>query len=137
MNIRKITLSLFLSTGLAVISGCSGKLLLIDKSNKQDIISYNTFNKSMEVIHNGVLYKGNYVTDSRVGYGNVQTFGNKPSYGTSQVFIAGKNGRSILFGTNGDKLSCEFTYSDFTAIGVCSNNAGEKFDLVSKNIFLE
>jgi hypothetical protein len=137
MAIRKLTHKLLILIGLAFLTGCSGKLLLIDKSNKQDIVTYNTLNKSMEVIHNGVLYKGNYVTDSRVGYGNVQTFGNKPSYGTSQVFIAGKNGRSILFGTNGDKLSCEFTYSDLTAIGVCSNNAGEKFDLVSKNIFLE
>ena len=80
------------------------------------------------------FYKGNYVTNSSVSYGNVQNFGKNYSYGTSQIYNSGNSGRAILFSSNGDKLSCEFTYDDNTAIGVCSNSKGEKFDLISKSL---
>jgi len=118
------------------VVGCSttGTLYLIDKNNNRDVMTFNTLGKTMEVIHNGSLYKGNYVTNSSVGYGNVQNFGKKYSYGTTQVYISGNSGRSILFSSNGDKLTCEFTYDDTKSIGVCSDSKGEKFDLVSKSI---
>jgi cytochrome b involved in lipid metabolism len=64
-----------LSITILVITGCSGTLYLIDKNNKKDTVTYNSLDKSMEVIHNGVLYKGSYVTNSSVGYGSVQNFG--------------------------------------------------------------
>ena len=118
------------------VVGCSttGTLYLIDKNNNRDVMTFNTLGKTMEVVHNGSLYKGNYVTNSSVGYGNVQNFGKKYSYGTTQVYISGNSGRSILFSSNGDKLTCEFTYDDTKSIGVCSDSKGEKFDLVSKSI---
>jgi len=118
------------------VVGCSttGTLYLIDKNNNRDVMTFNTLGKTMEVFHNGSLYKGNYVTNSSVGYGNVQNFGKKYSYGTTQVYISGNSGRSILFSSNGDKLTCEFTYDDTKSIGVCSDSKGEKFDLVSKSI---
>ena len=119
-----------------ILVGCSttGTLYLIDKNNNRDVMTFNTSGKTMEVIHNGSLFKGNYVTNSSVGYGNVQNFGKKYSYGTTQVYISGNSGRSILFSSNGDKLTCEFTYDDTKSIGVCSDSKGEKFDLVSKSI---
>jgi hypothetical protein len=125
-----------ISISVLLITGCSttGTLYLIDKNNKRDVMTFNTWGKSMEVIHNGSLYKGAYVTNSSVGYGNVQTYGKKYSYGTSQVFIPGNTGRSILFSSTGDKITCEFNYDDTKAIGVCNDSNGEKFDLVSKSI---
>ncbi len=125
-----------LLTSILLITGCSttGTLYLIDKNNNKDVMTFSTLTKTMEVVHNGYLYKGNYVTNSSVGYGNVQNFGKKYSYGTSQVYIPGNSGRSILFSSNGDKLSCEFTYDDSKAIGVCNDSKGEKFDLVSQSI---
>lgn len=124
------TLSLY---SIIFLAGCAQPTLyLIDKNNKENIVTYSTMTKSMEVTRNGVLYKGNYVTDSKVGYGNVQTYGAKPAFGATQVYTPGSNGRAILFASNGDKLSCEFTYDDNTAIGVCTNNNGDKFDLVTK-----
>ena len=119
-----------------ILVGCSttGTLYLIDKNNNRDVMTFNTSGKTMEVVHNGSLYKGNYVTNSSVGYGNVQNFGKKYSYGTTQVYISGNSGRSILFSSNGDKLTCEFTYDDTKSIGVCNDSKGEKFDLVSKSI---
>jgi len=118
------------------VVGCSttGTLYLIDKNNNRDVMTFNTLGKTMEVVHNGSLYKGNYVTNSSVGYGSVQNFGKNYSYGTSQIYISGNSGRAILFSSNGDKLSCEFTYDDNTAIGVCNNSKGEKFDLISKSL---
>ena len=118
---------------LIFVTGCSGTLYLIDKNNNRDVMTFNTLSQTMEVFHNGSLYKGKYVTNSSVGYGNVQNFGKNYSFGTSQVYISGNSGRSILFSSNGDKLSCEFTYNDNTAIGVCHNSKGEKFDLISKS----
>jgi len=123
-------------TVLLALVGCSGSLYLIDKSNKQDVVTYNTLNQTMEVIHNGALYKGDYVTDSRVGYGNTYTYGKKPAYGNTQVYVPGKNGRALLISSNGDKLSCEFTY-DSKLIGTCENSKGEKFDLVSTSLFFD
>jgi hypothetical protein len=122
-----------LSITILVITGCSGTLYLIDKNNKKDTVTYNSLDKSMEVIHNGVLYKGSYVTNSSVGYGSVQNFGNKPSYGTTQIFTSGNSGRSILYSDNNDKLSCEFNYQYKNVIGVCSDSKGEKFDLISED----
>lgn len=118
-----------------ILVGCSttGTLYLIDKNNNRDVMTFNTSGKTMEVIHNGSLFKGNYVTNSSVGYGNVQNFGKKYSYGTTQVYISGNSGRSILFSSNGDKLTCEFTYDDTKSIGVCSDSKGEKFDLISED----
>jgi len=118
------------------VVGCSttGTLYLIDKNNNRDVMTFNTLGKTMEVFHNGSLYKGNYVTNSSVGYGNVQNFGKKYSYGTTQVYISGNSGRSILFSSNGDKLTCEFTYDDTKSIGVCNDSKGEKFDLISKSV---
>jgi len=127
-------LLLIISAGL--VSGCSGNLYLLDKNNRQDVVTYNPLNKTMEVVHNGVLYKGDYVTDSRVGYGNTYTYGQKPAYGNTQVYIAGKNGRALLLASNGDKLSCQFTY-DSKLIGTCESNKGEKFDLVSNSMFID
>jgi hypothetical protein len=122
---------LLLSVGALV--GCtSPTLYLIDKSNKEAIVTYSTWTNSMEVTQGGVLYKGKYITDTRVVYGNVQTWGNKPSYGTTQSYVSGKNGRAALFAANGDRLSCEFSYDDDTAIGVCTSSKGERFDLVTK-----
>ncbi len=95
---------------LIFVTGCSGTLYLIDKNNKQDVVTYNSFNKTMEVMHNGVLFKGDYVTDGRMGYGNTYTYGKKPGYGNTQVYVPGRNGRSLLISSNGDKLSCEFTF---------------------------
>lgn len=115
-----------------LITGCSGTLYLIDKNNKQDTVTYNSLDRSMEVVHNGLLYKGSYVTNSSVGYGNVQNFGNKPTYGTSQIYIPGNSGRSILYSDNGDKLSCEFNYQHKNVIGVCNDSKGERFDLISE-----
>ena len=118
---------------ILLLAGCAQPTLyLIDKNNKEDIVTYSTFTKAMEVTHDGVLYKGNYVTDSRVVFGNAQNWGNKPSYGTTQSYVSGKNGRAILFANNGDRLNCEFSYDDDTAIGVCTNPKGEKFDLATK-----
>ena len=119
-----------------LLVGCSttGTLYLIDKNNNRDVMTFNTSGKTMEVVHNGSLYKGNYVTNSSVGYGNSQNFGKQYSYGTTQVYISGSSGRSILFSNNGDKLTCEFTYDSSKAIGVCSDSKGEKFDLVSKSV---
>ena len=97
-------------------------------------MTFNTLGKTMEVVHNGSLYKGNYVTNSSVGYGNTQNFGKQYSFGTSQVYISGNSGRSILFSSSGDKLSCEFTYDNTKAIGFCNDSKGEKFDLISKSI---
>ena len=118
------------------VVGCSttGTLYLIDKNNNRNVMTFNTLGKTMEVIHNGSLYKGNYVTNSSVGYGNTQNFGKQYSYGTSQVYISGNSGRSILFSNTGDKLSCEFTYDNTKAIGICNDSKGEKFDLISKSI---
>jgi hypothetical protein len=132
-RILLISTSSFLIT---VISGCSttGTLYLIDKNNNREIVTFNTLTKTMEVVHKGSIYKGNYVTNSSVGYGNVQNFGKNYSYGTSQVYIPGNSGRSILFSSTGEKISCEFTYDDTKAIGVCNDSKGEKFDLVSKSI---
>lgn len=127
---KKILLIIF----VGLIAGCSGSLYLIDKSNKQDVVTYNSLTQTMEVTHNGVLYKGDYVTDSRTAYGNTYTYGKKPAYGSTQVYISGKNGRAILFASNGDKLSCQFTY-DSKLIGTCENNKGEKFDLISNTMF--
>jgi hypothetical protein len=109
-------------------------LYLIDKNNNRDVVTFNMFNQTMEVVYKGSLYKGNYVTNSGVGYGTVQNFGKNYSYGTSQIYNSGNSGRAILFSSIGDKLSCEFTYDDNTAIGVCSNSKGEKFDLISKSL---
>lgn len=128
--------NLLLTLCAVLVAGCSGSLYLIDKSNKQDIVTYNSLSQTMEVTHNGVLYKGDYVTDSRVAYGNAYTYGKKPAYGNTQVYISGKNGRALLISANGDKLSCEFTY-DSKLIGVCENNKGEKFDLVSNSMFFD
>ena len=128
--------TLFLMTIIFLLTGCSGNLYLIDKNNKQDIVTYNTLSQTMEVVHNGVLYKGDYVTDSRVGYGNTYTYGKKPAYGNTQVYVPGKNGRSLLVSSTGDKLSCEFTY-DSKLIGTCESSKGEKFDLVSNSLFFD
>jgi hypothetical protein len=121
---------------LIFVTGCSGTLYLIDKNNKQDVVTYNSFNKTMEVMHNGVLFKGDYVTDGRMGYGNTYTYGKKPGYGNTQVYVPGRNGRSLLISSNGDKLSCEFTF-DSKLIGTCQNSKGEKFDLISNPIFFD
>ena len=121
---------------LIFVTGCSGTLYLIDKNNKQDVVTYNSFNKTMEVMHNGVLFKGEYVTDGRMGYGNTYTYGKKPGYGNTQVYVPGRNGRSLLISSNGDKLSCEFTF-DSKLIGTCQNSKGEKFDLISNSIFFD
>jgi hypothetical protein len=121
---------------LIFVTGCSGTLYLIDKNNKQDVVTYNSFNKTMEVMHNGVLFKGDYVTDGRMGYGNTYTYGKKPGYGNTQVYVPGRNGRSLLISSNGDKLSCEFTF-DSKLIGTCQNSKGEKFDLISNSIFFD
>jgi len=119
-----------------LVGGCSGNLYLLDKNNKQDIVTYNSLNKTMEVVHDGVFYKGDYVTDSRFGYGNAYTYGKKPAYGNTQVYIAGKNGRALLISSGGSKLSCEFTY-DNKFIGTCESNNGEKFDLTSNSMFFD
>jgi len=121
---------------LIFVTGCSGTLYLIDKNNKKDVVTYNSFNKTMEVMHNGVLFKGDYVTDGRMGYGNTYTYGKKPGYGNTQVYVPGRNGRSLLISSNGDKLSCEFTF-DSKLIGTCQNSKGEKFDLISNSIFFD
>ena len=121
---------------LIFVTGCSGTLYLIDKNNKQDVVTYNSFNKTMEVMHNGVLFKGDYVTDGRMSYGNTYTYGKKPGYGNTQVYVPGRNGRSLLISSNGDKLSCEFTF-DSKLIGTCQNSKGEKFDLISNSIFFD
>jgi len=121
---------------MGLLAGCSGNLYLLDKNNKQDVVTYNPLSKTMEVTHNGVLYKGDYVTDSRTAYGNTYTYGKKPAYGNTQVYISGKNGRALLFASNGDKISCEFTY-DSKLIGACESNSGEKFDLVSNSMFFD
>jgi hypothetical protein len=121
---------------LIFVTGCSGTLYLIDKNNKQDVVTYNSYNKTMEVMHNGVLFKGDYVTDGRMGYGNTYTYGKKPGYGNTQVYVPGRNGRSLLISSNGDKLSCEFTF-DSKLIGTCQNSKGEKFDLISNSIFFD
>ena len=121
---------------LIFVTGCSGTLYLIDNNNKQDVVTYNSFNKTMEVMHNGVLFKGDYVTDGRMGYGNTYTYGKKPGYGNTQVYVPGRNGRSLLISSNGDKLSCEFTF-DSKLIGTCQNSKGEKFDLISNSIFFD
>jgi len=118
---------------LIFLTGCSGNLYLLDRNNKQDVVTYNSFTKTMEVVHNGVLYKGDYVTDSRVGYGNTYTYGKKPGYGNTQVYVPGKNGRSLLISSNGDRISCEFTY-DSKLIGTCESSKGEKFDLASNTL---
>lgn len=133
---KNLTKNLSILSLVILMTGCSttGTLYLIDKNNNRDVMTFNTLGKTMEVVHNGSLYKGNYVTNSSVGYGNVQNFGKKYSYGTTQVYISGNSGRSILFSNNGDKLTCEFTYDDTKSIGVCSDSKGEKFDLVSKSI---
>jgi len=133
---KNLTKNLSILSSVILMTGCSttGTLYLIDKNNNRDVMMFNTLGKTMEVVHNGSLYKGNYVTNSSVGYGNVQNFGKKYSYGTTQVYISGNSGRSILFSSNGDKLTCEFTYDDTKSIGVCNDSKGEKFDLVSKSI---
>ena len=128
--------NLFFVLVTLILGACSGNLYLIDKGNKQDVVTYNTLSQTMEVIHNGALYKGDYVTDSRVGYGNTYTYGKKPAYGNTQVYVPGKNGRALLISSNGDKLSCEFTY-DSKLIGTCENSKGEKFDLVSTSLFFD
>ena len=132
VSLKQITLSTF----VCLVTGCSGNLYLTDKNNKQDVVTYNSLAKTMEVIHNGVLYKGDYVTDGRTGYGNTYTYGKKPGYGNTQVYIPGKNGRSLLISGSGDKLSCEFTY-DMKLIGVCESSKGEKFDLTSDSLFFD
>jgi hypothetical protein len=123
-------------TLIGFLVGCTGNLYLIDKNNKQDVVTYNSLSQTMEVVHNGVLYKGDYVTDSRVSYGNTYSYGNKPSYGNTQVYISGKNGRSLLFSNNGDRISCVFSY-DSKLIGTCESSKGEKFDLVSNSLFFD
>ena len=133
---KKLIKTLSLLSFSFLLYGCSGNLYLIGKNNKQDVVTYNTFSKTMEVFYNGVLYKGDYVTDSRVGYGNTYSYGNKPTYGNTQVYVPGKNGRSLLFSSTGDRISCEFTY-DSKLIGTCESSKGEKFDLVSNSWFLD
>ena len=118
---------------LIFLTGCSGNLYLLDRNNKQDVVTYNSLTKTMEVVHKGVLYKGDYVTDSRVGYGNTYTYGKKPGYGNTQVYVPGKNGRSLLISSSGDRISCEFTY-DSKLIGTCESSKGEKFDLTSNTL---
>jgi hypothetical protein len=133
MNSKKLTVLLF----IFFLVGCStrGTLYLIDKNNNRDVVTFNMFNQTMEVVYKGSLYKGNYVTNSGVGYGTVQNFGKNYSFGTSQIYTSGNSGRSILFSSNGDRITCEFLYDDTKVIGVCNNSNGEKFDLVSKSVF--
>jgi hypothetical protein len=117
-----------------VITGCSGSLYLTDKNNKQDVVTYNSFTKTMEVVHNGELFKGDYVTDGRTGYGNTYTYGNKPGYGNTQVYVPGRNGRSLLISQTGEKLSCQLTF-EMKLIGTCESSKGERFDLTSNSLF--
>ena len=119
---------------LIFVTGCSGTLYLTDKNNKQDVVTYNSLTKTMEVVHNGELFKGDYVTDGRTGYGNTYTYGNKPGYGNTQVYVPGRNGRSLLISQNGEKLSCQFTF-EMKLIGTCESSKGERFDLTSNSLF--
>jgi len=124
---KKVTYFIF----FLLIAGCSSSnLLLIDKNNKEHNITYNPWSQTMEVTVNGKKFTGDYVTNSSIAFGTTQNYGKTFSPGTSQTFIPGNSGRAFLKSTNNETLQCEFTYST-KLIGVCSDNKGEKYNLIS------
>ena len=65
-----------LSMLVLVLVGCSSNnLLLIDKNNKEHIVTYNSLTQAMETSINGKKFTGNYVTNSSVAFGTTQNYG--------------------------------------------------------------
>jgi hypothetical protein len=120
-----------LSMLVLVLVGCSSNnLLLIDKNNKEHIVTYNSLTQTMETSINGKKFTGNYVTNSSVAFGTTQNYGKNFSSGTSQTYISGNSGRAFLKSSDNEILQCEFTFN-VKLIGVCSDNKGEKYNLIS------
>lgn len=115
-----------------LLSGCTGNLLLIDKSNQQSKGTFNAADKTLEVQINGVDYKGFYVTNASAALGVMQGFsGSKVVSGTGQAYVTGNTGRAILRDASGSTIQCEFSYSGMKGIGTCSDSKGETYQLIA------
>jgi len=102
-----------------ILTACGGSAMLIDQGGKQYSGKFDAISKTLEVTIDGKLYSGFYIVNSGYAFSSSQTFGVKPTYGTSQVMVGGTSGNAIIRSVDGDAITCDFNYQGLRAIGVC------------------
>ena len=122
---------LFVLVPFVFLGACGGKTILIDRDGRESTGTYDAIGKTLDVTVNGKLYRGSYITNAGTGVGSFQTYGAKPTYGTTQTYASGSSGRAILRSQDGETIQCEFNYQGMNAIGTCGDAKGNTWQLMA------
>lgn len=115
-----------------ILTACGGSAMLIDQGGKQYAGKFDAISKTLEVTIDGKLYSGFYIVNSGYAVGSSQTFGARPTYGTTQFMVGGTSGNAMIRSIDGDAITCDFNYQGMRAIGVCVRpSSGSTYQLMA------
>lgn len=137
MNAPKFTAAL---TAVVLVGGCAlapatpSRFELIDDQARTSIGTYDTSSRNMQIAVGDRIYGGFYVVDS----GSVTTsafpnFFRRSFPLETRGEVISNHARAHLRSTEGDHLSCEFTFDGERAVGTCKNPAGKVYQFVAGN----
>jgi hypothetical protein len=116
---------------IAALTGCVSQVTLISQDSKRYEMKVDQMARKLSTTIDGVFYTGSAVGSEAVGFSSGQTFGLKPTFGTSTTIVQGNSGQALLTATTGQYLECGYTKSGMTIIGNCVGNDGRKFVLTT------
>lgn len=117
---------------LAMLSGCISSVSLIAQEGQRYIINVDQVARKLTTNIDGVFYSGTAVADESVGFAVGQTYGLKPTFGTSSMITQGSGARAMLVSADGDVIRCEYTKNGLRIIGQCQSNKGRQFALMTE-----
>lgn len=117
----------------ALLAGCAGTVRLIG-DGKVHHGTLNTGDKSMQVVVDGEVYKGNWVMGQTTAnsFGVVSYAGRKPVYGSTTATVDSNQGRVLLVSPSNKTIKCDLLSSGMRAQGQCVDSLGRQFDLIAE-----
>lgn len=110
-----------------MLTGCISELSLISQDSKRYEMKVDQAKRRLSTTIDGIDYTGTAVASQSVAFGTGQTFGLKPTFGTSTTVIAGNDAKALLTSKTGEYLECAYTKSGMSIIGRCVTNTGRQF----------
>lgn len=126
----------FLLLGTLLLASCGHVVTLFPRGGGETATgTLNDGSRNMSVTLKGVTYSGQFVRGQTFGFGIAQTFGARPTFGTTMM-VGGSNQQSALLISGDGKgvLRCEMTIvAAIGGNGVCVDKDNVTYDMSIKS----
>ena len=126
------TLKLIISIAVLALTSC-GHIVTLYPRGGGDVATgtLNDGSRNMNITLKGVTYSGQFVRGQTFGFGIGQSFGTRPSFGTSMMVGSSNQSSALLVSADGKQvLRCELTVvAAIGGNGVCVDKDNITYDM--------